>query len=225
MFRWLRILASGSALLLGGCLPSYSYNTAKGEGVPGGATVSLSVVAPDFPETESVALEGYLRAALIQRGYRVMTSRTDLLVEHKRWERAFPEGSYSPTEGVSRGLEQGGEVEGDAAGIQSLIAESETTDALRRYSGLEELLALSREHGAAYLLVVERFAAYGYSAQVLHAETQVVALSMVVSADRASFSVALDSTGPGRHAPTAKDGDASRLHYMRLASHIAALMR
>lgn len=225
MLRWLWSAALGSSLLLGGCLPSYSYNAAKSEAVPSGASVAISVIAPSFPESESVALEGHLRAALIQRGYKVMTSRTDLLIERSRWQRSFPKGAYSPTEGISRGLEQGGEVEGDGEGIKSLVEESETTDALRRYADLEQLLQLSREHGADFVLVVERFAAYGFSAQVLNAESQLVALSMVVSADRDAFSVALDSTGPGRSASTAKDGDSSRLEYMRLASHVAALMR
>ena len=215
-------------LLVIACQPSYTRHRARMGPLPQRASVMVGVLGPAYSAQTNEALEAFCQVALVNRGIKVVTNRTDLLINPERLSRVLPEKNgekYSPAEGISQGLRAGAVIEGQEADLKSLLQESEASDSVRRFKHLEALLNSAAESGADFVLSVYRFSDYGYAARLIRSKDRLLINVFVVSADSTGFSKALGPPRSGYRSASAQDGDVSHLDYLRLATRIASELR
>ena len=211
-----------------GCQASYTRHRARLALLPPKASVMVGVLAPGYPAQDQEALEAYCQAALVNRGIRVTTNRTSLLVSPERLSRVLPSseaGKYSAGEGISHGLQAGAVIEGESSDVELLLKESEASDSVRRFEHLEQLLKAAKDSGAEFVLSVYRFSEYGYAARLIRAKDRLLLNVLVVASDADGFGKALGPPRGGYRSSSAEDGDVSHLDYMRLATRIASELR
>jgi len=217
------VALAGLALILGlaGCA-KFTMNTVSATRLAKGATVGVVLMTPDKEPGSMTAMEGYLTVSLMARGLQVTSIRLEQLVGDAMLKRALPGGTFSASENFARGLSKGGELEADEEFVGQMLTANEMSEASQRLTALVGLTKDFRESlGLQYLLVVHQFDAYGYAVYAVRLEDRAVVSAMVVSGNRDGYIEALGEPVAGIRS-RAKDGDVTRLDYLRLSEFIAS---
>ncbi len=218
--RMVLIAALLVAPALSGCA-KYTLVEARATRVPTTAVVGLSVWAPEALGSGPAILEGYLTAALVDRGFIVRPLSLEVLAGRSLLRRALPQKPYSARRALAQGLAAGGELEGDDALIAQTLNANELDDARERLAGMVKVAAAVRsEWKLDVMLVVHRFDTFGYAVYVVDLAKERVIQMVVVSGTRKGFQKALGEPQKGI-SELAEDGDVSRMDLLRLADNIA----
>ncbi len=211
------------SLCLCGCA-KFTSRGARIDKMPAGGSIAITVIKPDNKSSELTALEAYLTAALVGKGYSVRTLRLEMLASEMLLKRIFPDGSYSTSKALANGLQRGGEIEAEPEFVEKLLNRNEVIDGESRLEALARLTKKVPEAwGVDYILVVHQFDVYGFASYVVHLPDRKVINAFVISANKWGYRQWLGRPAVGNHVG-AKDEptDVSRMRYLRLAEYIAA---
>ena len=247
------LLALAAALTLAavGCT-KYTSRGARIEQLPKGAKVAVTVIKSCDDGANLNALEGYVTAALVGKGYSVRTLRLEMLLGTAMERRLFPEEEdYTGRlafDGLHKGLEEeggkksfrprflekegeeeprpepDGEVITEPAQVGQLLDRNEVVDASRRFGGIVDLVGeFPVKWDVGYILVVHQFDTYGFASYLVHLPEKKVINSFVISGNKKGYKEGLGKPAAGTKVNASDSaGDVTRLRYLRLAEYIAA---
>jgi len=199
----------------------YTMHSSRVKKVDPMSTIALAVWTPDEMYPSLSVLEGYMTTAIMSRGFAVYTMRLEMLAGSSMLRRIFPEGAYSAGKGFSKGMARGGRIEGETGFLEKTLERNEVVDAELRFEGLIRLAnRLPKEWGVQYLLVVHRFAEYGFASYVIQLEEKKIVNAFVITGNEEGFVEALGDPRQGRFL-NADDGDGTNMELLRVADHIA----
>ncbi|MBN2339969.1 MAG: hypothetical protein JXX29_09160 [Deltaproteobacteria bacterium] len=200
----------------------YTYITAKQAKVQKGAKIAVVVWDSVSDESPSV-LTDYLYAALTQKGHAVTIIDPNYLLGESLSVALYPEGEYSFGKSMTRGIEVGGKISGDADEIAATITErTEIFEANIRFQQLENLRKALANTDVDHLLIVRRFDFYGFSAQVVELSDFKIISSLTFQGNDIGFEKVVSQHNLGTKGMYAEVGDVSKLELLQMASLIAS---
>lgn len=196
----LAALLAGSGL--GGCA-RYTLIESSGGELSEGARLGVAIWSHGHRRAaERRALRGYLAGALAKRGFDVRMLNLELLLGEELEGRLYPEGSYSAGAALATGIRAGGRLEGAAEEVEALLERTEADDARARLDTLRGVAAdLAEEGNIDYVLVLERFASFGFNVYVVGTKTQRVVHSLTLMGNEDGLRAALGVPDDGTLRP------------------------
>ena len=212
------ICALAFVVLATGCA-KYTFLEATAERVSKSRGIAVSVWSYNETNPGPVALEGYLTAALVGKGFTVRSIAIELLAGRTLLERILPGFDHPSGESSLMKLTLKGSAgqknDGKGFGVDDLAKAEERLVALAKLARRVPV-----EWNVDYLLSVHHFDAFSYAVYVVRLTDNKVIHMTVVSGNRQGFAKVLQDPGFG-YSYEAEDGDVTRMQMLRLATHVA----